>query len=129
VISKVGLTSIRDGKALLVRESDWNFIGFAGGSKKPGEDDIQCLERESLEEFELTLRGAKYLSTFCGESEENREKMEMRMYIVEFAGEPKATKEIEEIYWLGKDDYSAIEKLGKIDRSIIEYLIRKSLIK
>ncbi len=132
VIPKIGLTVIRDGRALLVKEKGWNFVGFAGGSIESGEDDSGCLKREVQEEFGVNLKegSVKYFGIFEGDAageEDIGKRVKMKMFIVEFDDEPKKTEEVEEIYWLGKDD--DLEELDKLDKSIFESLIKSSLVK
>jgi 8-oxo-dGTP diphosphatase len=132
IIPKIGLTVIRNGKALLVKERDWNFIGFAGGTRKPEEDDMRCLKREVKEEFGIQLKegSVKYFGTFEDEAagkDDIGKRVEIKLFLVEFDKEPNKTKEIEEIFWLGKDD--DLIELGKVDKLIMESLIEKGLVK
>ena len=132
VIPRIGLTVIKDGRALLVREKGWNFVGFAGGGIESGEDNIQCLEREVKEEFGVGIKkdSIKYFGTFEGDAagEEDAGKIvEMKMFIAKFDKEPKKTEEIEKIFWLGKDD--DLREVDKLDKLIFKALIKSGLVK
>jgi 8-oxo-dGTP diphosphatase len=130
-IKRIGLTVIRDGKALLVKEKDWNFIGFAGGSIESDEDDIQCLKREVKEEFGVGVKesSVKYFDTFEGDAagKDAGKKVEIKLFLMEFDEEPKETEEVEDIYWFGKDDN--LSGLDKLDKLIFKSLIEKGLVK
>ncbi len=79
-----------------------------GGRVEPGENALQCLERELREELgEVTAVAPEYLGTYTDIAHSDDpsivKTLEMALYTGGIQGEPEPHSEIIELIWFGKE--------------------------
>ncbi|MFH0889833.1 MAG: NUDIX domain-containing protein [Candidatus Aenigmatarchaeota archaeon] len=130
-INKCALFLIRNKKLLLSREPNDNRFLTIGGKFEEGENDLQCLQRELIEEVgtiakEETL---KFMNEFSYETGEMS--LHIRAYTGELKNEPHTTKDIEELKWFSRENLEAapVEIVTPITKQkILPFLIERGLI-
>ena len=129
-ISKVGAAILKNGKVLVVKESDWKKYGIPGGTLKKDETYIDCLRREMKEELksDIKLSSLEFLGNYEDKAMNEHDKIiEIKLYKVELEGNPEKTSEIEDMFWFGISD--DLNKLGPIDKNhLIPTLVERGLL-
>lgn len=118
---KIAGIIIKNKKLLMVRKYDEPHFIMPGGKVLDGESEQETLRRELKEELNVKLLSMKKFKTW--EAPHFREKnkvVKMQTFFVEIQGEPKATKEINEIKWI---DSSYKKKGIKIASINEDYLV------
>ncbi len=131
-IRKCALLLVKNGKLLLSREFGENRFLTVGGSFEDGESDLQCLQRELLEEVgtnagENTL---KFLNEFV-DTDGAEKIIHIRAYAGELENEPVATGEIEELKWFSRGDLEILpeEIITRITKhKILPFLVEKGML-
>jgi len=103
-IRKIGIAVFQDGKILMARSGkNAEIFYIPGGKLEENESDMDCLERECLEELGVKpkIDSIKYLYTFEGPAHGKVEgtKINTKLYLSELTSEPKASSEIEELQY------------------------------
>ncbi len=131
-IRKCALLLIKDKKLLLAREFGENRFLSVGGSFEQGETDIQCLQRELMEEVGTKAKEGtlKFLNEFV--YTDGPEKLiHIRAYAGELEKEPVATGEIEELKWFTRKELEATseEILSEITKhKILPYMVERGMV-
>lgn len=131
-IRKCALLLIRDKKLLLSRETgDKRFLSV-GGTFEDGETDLQCLQRELVEETGTKAKGStlEFLNEFVY-SEGSEKIIHIRAYTGELEKEPKATGGVEELKWFDRAELEALpEEIATpiTKRKILPFLIEKGML-
>jgi 8-oxo-dGTP diphosphatase len=97
MIHKVGLIAVENGALLLVRKRGSQWWILPGGKIDPGESFEECLAREIDEELGCACE-ASYWYTVEDVAADGGP-LRMELYRGHFVGEPKASAEIEELWW------------------------------
>jgi 8-oxo-dGTP diphosphatase len=103
VIIRVIGAVIRDdaGRLLTVRKAGSTIFMLPGGKPEPGEDDIDALRRELLEELGVALRSAVRLGAFeAPAANEPGARVQSNAYVVQIEGAVAPAAEIAEIRWI-----------------------------
>ena len=102
--NKVAGIIIKNKKLLMCRKYDEPHFIMPGGKVKEGENPEDTLKRELKEELDIELKSSKPFKTWEAPHFRDKDKtVRMATYFVEIEGEPKATKEINEIAWVDSD--------------------------
>jgi 8-oxo-dGTP diphosphatase len=118
----IGLVVVRDGRVLCVRKSAAHRWIVPGGKQEAGEADVDTLKREVREELRCELREAKPLGRVVGPSPDAPGSApdtsdgcrEVRLWIGEIDGEPRACAEIAQVAWLALDhDRTQLARAGR----------------
>ncbi|MBI3413606.1 MAG: NUDIX domain-containing protein [Candidatus Aenigmarchaeota archaeon] len=132
IIRKCALLLVRNKKLLLSREFGDNRFLTVGGSFEDGETDLQCLQRELLEEVGTKAKEStlKFLDEFV--YTDGQEKViHIRAYAGELEKDPEAAGEIEELKWFDRNDLEStpVEIMSEITKhKILPFLIEKGLV-
>lgn len=101
IFKKVALAVFKEKKLLQVRTKKQNHVFFTlGGKLEKGEEEIECLKREVLEEIGCKIDGAslKFLHEFEDVAHgKGGDLVKIRMYKGKLIGVPKPSSEIVEI--------------------------------
>ncbi|MBN2043197.1 MAG: NUDIX domain-containing protein [Candidatus Aenigmarchaeota archaeon] len=131
MIFKHGLAVIRDGKLLLVKKKGVDLLITPGGKPEKGENNIECIEREIMEELgtKIEMESIELFGTFEDvTAESGNETVRIEMYLGRIKGNPKPSREIEKIFWI--DSKTNPSKLSPIVRNrILPALIREGYVK
>jgi 8-oxo-dGTP diphosphatase len=103
---KAGLLTIRDDRVLLCRKKHTtSLLILPGGVKEPGETAEDCLRREIREELgEVELGPVSPLGSYLSPATVAGKTVQVELYSSDLKGEPRATSEIKELIWFGRDD-------------------------
>lgn len=100
-----------------------------GGKIKPGETELECLQREVMEEIGCEPINPKHLETFEGRNHDNTKTIKMTCYTCELKGTILPCSEIEETAWIDKRyKEKGIQVASILELYIIPYLIEKRLL-
>ena len=105
VARKIALAVCRDGKILMVRTKNQKEVFYnVGGKIDPGETDLECLKRETLEEVgaEVDEGSLKYLGQWEDNSRPgtNWDRINIKLFAGKLLGEPRPSGEIVELRWM-----------------------------
>jgi 8-oxo-dGTP diphosphatase len=96
-----GVVTDPEGRVLLVRKAGTTMFMLPGGKRCAGEDDLETLCREILEELGCGLAGASHLGRFeAPAANEPGATVEANLYRIELQGEPAPRAEIAELVWV-----------------------------
>lgn len=124
-IEKIGAIIIKDKRILVCRKKGL-FI-FPGGKKEKNENDLECLKRELKEELRVDLIGHKFFGNYEDDATlDPGLRVKINAYLVEINGEPKASREIEEIKYINCKDNINLGSILK--KFVIPELIKRGLI-
>ncbi len=118
IIRKIGIAVFRDKKILMARsKKNTDVFYFPGGKIEAGETDIQCMERETMEELSanIDVASTKLLERFH-EPAHNKPNtfIDISLYETRLLNEPQPSSEIEEIrYFDSSIDPKHVDVLGK----------------
>lgn len=88
-IIKVAILPIVDKKLLVCRRQNFEMLIELGGRLEPGETDIECAEREVMEEAQCDVTNLFYYNTFEGlRGDEPQSKIVLRCYFGNLIGNP-----------------------------------------
>jgi 8-oxo-dGTP diphosphatase len=103
-----------------------------GGQIEAGESDIECVMRETKEELSAKIDPSSlaFIGEYVDVSASNpNHDVSIKLYQGKLLDEPKASEEIQALFWIGKEDISN-EKVSLIIRNkIIPDLEAKKIIK
>jgi 8-oxo-dGTP diphosphatase len=103
IIRAACLAVFKNKKILMAKGDDEEVFYFVGGGLEEGETDIDCLIREVKEEIDCDLEfdSITFLAEFedLAHGKENTI-VQLPFYTAKFIGEPKASREVEEIKYL-----------------------------
>lgn len=129
-IDKVALILLSDSKILTARSSGKDKFYIPGGKRNPGESDLQCLSRETMEELSVSLDTASihYMGTFKAQANGKPSGVLVKMtcYYARHLGTLKPASEIAEIRWLAHKDKNFV---SYVDLLIFDYLKKEGLLK
>jgi len=118
---KIAGIIIKNRKLLMCRKYNEPHFIMPGGKMKEGETKQETLKRELKEELGIELISMKKFKIWEAVHFNNNDKIvKMETYFVEFIGEPKAKKEINEIMWIDSNYAKNGLKLASINQ---DYLI------
>lgn len=123
MIDKVGGIILQNKKMLVARASGRDMFFIPGGKREGAESDIDCLTRELQEELNVTLKEARYYKDYIADASGENGKVRVRTYFCFVEGVPAPHSEIEELAWVGKENYHE-HKLGNVLMIIVPELIR-----
>ena len=123
MIDKIGAIVIKNGKMLIVKEKDISHFFIPGGKRDNNETDEETLKRELKEETGLLVKSFRYYKEFITKAQLENENVKVASYFCETNGEPEPNEEIEEIIWIGRDNYKDI-KIGNVLKVMIPELIK-----
>ena len=121
MVRAAGGVVLRDGCVLLVHRSKYDDWSFPKGKLEPGESWEDAALREVEEETALrcTLRG--YVGSTHYPLREGMK--EVRYFLVETAGEPRAQNEVDEVRWVPLDEAQELLSYD-YDRELLERRLR-----
>ena len=120
-IHKAGAIIIQDKKMLVTKSFGKEFYITPGGKYEEGENAEQCLRRELMEELQVELKSFSHYKDYYFDSGLYIEKpLQIELYLVDINGEPKVSREIEDMKWLSKDDIK--NRQVKLAASFDEFL-------
>jgi 8-oxo-dGTP diphosphatase len=129
IIDKIAWIHTKDGKILSTLSRGKNVFYIPGGKREENETDEQTLVREIKEELDvdIILNTVEYLGVYEAQSDGAEEgvKVKMTSYIGDYAGELKASSEIERFEWLSMSD---INKVSAVDKIIYLDLFSRGMI-
>jgi len=127
VIHKIGAV-ILDNKRILAGKKGSKFI-IPGGRIEEGESHIECLKRELKEELGVDLISQEFFGAFEDDAAlDPGMKIKMDVYVVNVAGEPRASSEIEELRYLSSKNKKNIKMGSILEKFVIPKLLDKGLI-
>lgn len=105
IAKKIALAVLRDGKILMVRTKNQKEVFYnVGGKIDPGETDLECLKRETLEEVgtEVDMKTVRYLGQWEEKSRPgtNWDRVNIKLFLGELLGEPRPSGEVVELRWM-----------------------------
>jgi 8-oxo-dGTP diphosphatase len=113
-------------RLLVVRKRGTSSFMQPGGKIEPGETALAALQREVLEELNVCIvpTTVRPLGRFCAPAaHEPDHVVDAALFIVELAGDPRPSAEIEAIAWLDPQSPSDSVDLAPLTRYIVcEYL-------
>lgn len=101
------------------------------GGKNDEDDDVECLTNEIKQELdcELDIQSLDYLGTYEDTAAGFIDRtVEMRLYEGRILGEPKPSKEVEFIHWIGAKDQNNPKVSSIIRRKIIPDLLKRNIL-
>jgi ADP-ribose pyrophosphatase YjhB (NUDIX family) len=124
-IRKVAAVMIRDKKLLLVRGKDKLFFWTPGGKIEEKETPEETLIRELEEELNIASDDIEFKSyfTYLSEKEEDGFPRKVYCYIVNYNGDIVLGNEVEEVFWMSKEDF--LKSYSKLQIGVKEQLIPK----
>lgn len=130
VVRKIGLAVVRNGRLLLCRKRDLGPLILPGGKIEPGEEPLDCLRRELIEELgEVELLNPEYLGAYSDVMAGDASKtIVVLLYSGELIGCPKASSEIIELAWFRPGDDSS-ELAPSIANKILPDLVSRGLLR
>ena len=129
-ILKHALLVVKDGKFLVQKEKKHELLLMPGGKPEKGEEPLECLKREIMEELnaEIDMDTLKHLGKFEDIAADNESIITMILYQAELKTKPKPCKDIEKLVWFSAK--SNPEKLSPVIRNkILPYLKAVGIIK
>lgn len=130
-IDKLAWIYIKDRKLLGARSKGKIPFYVPGGKREPGETDLEALNREVTEEFDVHLvpDSTHFFGIFEAQAHGKTEGTIVRMacYTADFIGTMQPQAEIEEIGWLVFSDRDT-DKCSPVDKLILDDLQSKNLI-
>ncbi len=126
-INRVGAIIIENGKILLVRGKGFKELWIPGGKLIELESDEQCLRRELKEEIGVEIKNLKFIGEFSSPSFYSPTFTINRIYLTDVKNKPVPNNEIEEIFWLSKEDFLSkrFPMIPIIEERIIPAVISK----
>jgi len=107
MITKAAILVFRNNQGrrelLFVRPKTRSYVVLPGGKQDPNESIDDALERELQEELGVNAKNVSKIGIVAGRTPDGRD-IEEHLYTGELAGEPHSQTEIEEIFWLSKED-------------------------
>lgn len=118
IIRKGALAVFKDKKLLVVRDNKNAEVFYTvGGKVEPGESDIECVERETLEELgvEVVSDSLVFLQEFTAPAHGKENTLvNIQLFQGELAGEPHPSQEIVEIqYFDTTTDPKHLSEMGR----------------
>jgi 8-oxo-dGTP diphosphatase len=116
-------------RLLVVRKRGTSSFMQPGGKIEPGETAFAALQREVLEELNvcIVLTTVRPLGRFCAPAaNEPDQVVDAALFVVELAGDPRPSAEIEEIAWLDLQSPSDSVDLAPLTRNIVCECLRSS---
>ena len=100
-----------------------------GGRMEQGETELQCLQREVMEEIGCAVKDPKPFATFEGMNHDNTKTMWTSCYLCELEGNISPQSEIAECAWIDRDyQKKGIRVAGMLELNIIPALIKHKLL-
>ena len=127
MIDKIGAVIINEKRMLVTREKGLDIFFIPGGKREHGENDLQTLEREIIEELGAKIRKPEYHKTFFAVSHDGKDEVRVKAYFVQLDGKPTPNSEIEELLWVDRNNYNN-HKLGNILKIMIPELIKDDVL-
>jgi 8-oxo-dGTP pyrophosphatase MutT (NUDIX family) len=123
MIDKVAWVHVVDRRVLMTRSRGKDTYYLPGGKREPGESDEACLRREVREELSVELRPETLRKLGVWEAQAHGKpegvKIVMPCYEAGYAGELRASAEIEEFVWLTHADR---ERTGPVGQLVFDWL-------
>ena len=111
---------------LSVREKQQEVFSLPGGTRKPGETELECLQRELKEEINCGVKNPIFFQIFEGRTHDNAQSLRVTCYLVELEGEIKTSNEIEEHQWIDKNHNLKLTPI--FTKQIMPALAKKGMI-
>jgi len=129
-IDKVAWVHVVDRRVLMTRSRGKDAYYLPGGKREPGESDEACLRREVREELSVDLKPGTLRKLGVWEAQAHGKpegvKIVMPCYVAEYAGELRASAEIEEFVWLIHEDR---ERTGPVGQIVFDWLHARGAIR
>ena len=129
LIDKIALIHIADGRILTSRSKGKDTWYLPGGKREGNESDLETLTREIREELSVEIKPetAELYGVFEAQAHGKAEGLLVRMtcYTAEFAGDPIASAEIEE---LNRFTTADMDRISPVDKLIFADLHEKGLL-
>lgn len=128
-IIKVAIFPIINKKLLMCRKRGLDFLVNLGGTMEEGETDIECAQRETLEEARCGITNLRYFDVdWAPRQDEIEGQIELRCYFGDLVGEPTVNPK-DKIYgfvWIDRNWEAAGHKLPEsLKQKIMSRLIRE----
>lgn len=124
-IDKVAWIHIRDGKVLAARTKGKEAFYIPGGKREGFESDVECLQREILEELSVNIRPdtLQLFGVFKAPAhgKPTGTNVIMKCYFADHTGEPSPANEIEELGWLSYADIHS-DRTAPVDKLVLIHL-------
>ena len=125
---RVGAVIIQDNRILLVTGYEELFYWTPGGKIEKNESDLECLNREIMEELGCKVFNTSYFKTFFGYTHEDKE-LELICYSGKLNGEIRLNPidSIDDYLWIGKNYNKNLKLASLLKHQIIPILVNKKL--
>jgi len=127
-INKVGGLWVREKRLLVVKKKGLEALISLGGKVEPGETELDCLDRECLEETGRKARVIGYFGAFEGRTIDQAKTIKQSCYLIELDGEPVVNSKdsIEGFAWIERDYASkGILLAPQLEKQIVPALIER----
>jgi 8-oxo-dGTP diphosphatase len=125
MIEKCAAIIVREHRLLVVRKRATAIFISPGGKLEAGEDCIDCLRRELLEELNVKLLEASAFGTYDRPSALESGSIRIHVWMVTISGECRAAAEIEELRWITGEEWRAGLSIGSVfGECVIPELVR-----
>lgn len=131
MIDKVGGVIIHNKKLLVVRKrTKENFQEYIipGGKREGNESDLESLQRELLEELNVSLLDTEYLGSYTDIAVFENVPITIKTYLATIKGNIKVQNEIKEYEWIDRNYEENGIKVGSIIKKyIVPELINRGI--
>jgi 8-oxo-dGTP diphosphatase len=120
----VAWVRVEQGRILCARSRGKDVFYIPGGKLETGESDLDALFREIKEELsvELVPETVREFGTYQAQAHGQADGVQvvMRCYTADYQGAPSASREIEELDWLG---YADRDRVAPVDQLLFDDLM------
>ena len=128
MIKKIALICLENKKLLAVHKKTIDLYISPGGKIEKNESDLECLNREIMEELGCKVFNTSYFKTFFGYTHEDKE-LELICYSGKLNGEIRLNPidSIDDYLWIGKNYNKNLKLASLLKHQIIPILVNKKL--
>lgn len=132
MIDKVGGVIVKEKKLLVVRKKtkeDFQEYIIPGGKREDNETDLETLQRELLEELDVSVLDAEYMGEYSDMAVFENVPITIKTYITNVVGNINVQNEIKEYKWIDRNYEENGIKVGSvIQKYIVPELINRGLL-
>jgi 8-oxo-dGTP diphosphatase len=128
IIKKIGLAVINDHQLLVARKTNTKKFLLPGGKIDNIESDLQCIEREIMEELccEVETNSLKFIGEFTDvAANEPNTLVTVKLYLGKTSGSMRPAREIEEIKWFDPKVHDVNILADSIKNKILPHLLEQ----